>query len=116
MNSNALNITWFDESCFSAYLSLKFTVINLLMVFIPLSISSMQFDQFDLNSNIDQNNIQEYVESHPPVIDLTKRAWNSGFFGGLGKRGWNGNFGRAWWRNVAGWLREETSAYQFWIL
>ena len=75
----------------------------------------MKFDQFDLNSDPDQRNFQEYIESQPHVIDLDKRAWNSGFSGGLGKRGWNGNFARAWWRNVAGWSSKEASVYKFWI-
>ena len=58
--------------------------------------SAMKFDLFDLNSNLDQSNFQEYVESQPQDIDIDKRAWTSGFSGGLGKRGWNGNFARAW--------------------
>ena len=36
---------------------------------------------------------------------LGKRAWNSGFNGGLGKRAWNsfaGGYGKRGWNNFAG--------------
>ena len=49
--------------------------------------SAVKFDQFNLDNDPDQRNFQEYIESQPHVIDLDKRAWNSGFYGGLGKRG-----------------------------